>query len=188
MERKSKVARQLFGSDFIGHKELSTIGIHVPYSFIPYSEHELKKYVGDYILILAGRFNLLNLKKMFSENISNPLYSPCFYNQDWYENQEFVKTPMEHRWYLVKKNGFNYGCSPENIKEELPLAAMCTYTFFTYFLLTRHILWAREYIWCRDKDNSHDRIYVGGYFINKIGFEIHRHLAIKKNYGTINFK
>lgn len=50
-------------------------------------------------------------------------------------------------------------------------------------------LWDNDYIWCSDTYNNGDQIYVGRYTdlsgLNADGFEIHRHLKIKNNYGVI---
>ena len=50
-------------------------------------------------------------------------------------------------------------------------------------------LWNYDYVWCKDRDNTGDQIYVGRYTdpdgINADGFEIHRHLSIKKSYGAL---
>ena len=46
-----------------------------------------------------------------------------------------------------------------------------------------------DYVWCSDVDDKGDQIYVGRYTdasgLNADGFEIHRHLRIKQNYGVV---
>ena len=70
---------------------------------------------------------------------------------------------------------------------------ICNYwdsTFFAYFLLNDgKILWKDDFVWCQDKDSNNDQIYTGRYLDangkNKNGFNIHRHLKIRKLFGVI---
>ena len=61
---------------------------------------------------------------------------------------------------------------------------------FAYFYTNRKILWPYDFIWCSDFDHNGDRIYVGKYHdidgVNKDGFSIHRHLALRICYASIN--
>jgi hypothetical protein len=84
----------------------------------------------------------------------------------------------------------NRGNAPnEKIENLLPSSTLCAYTFFVWWLLRHEILWPNDFVWCNDKDKYGDRIYVGKFIdkdnINRSGFSIHRHLSIKKNYGSI---
>lgn len=51
-------------------------------------------------------------------------------------------------------------------------------------------LWYHDFVWCSDVDHNGDRIYVGKYNdidgVNKDGFSIHRHLALRLCYGCID--
>lgn len=48
------------------------------------------------------------------------------------------------------------------------------------------MLWYHDFVWCEDLDHNGDRIYVAKYHdvdvINKNGFRIHRHLALRPCY------
>lgn len=52
------------------------------------------------------------------------------------------------------------------------------------------MLWKHDFVWCSDMDHNGDRIYVGKYHdisgVNKNGFSIHRHLALRECYASIN--
>jgi hypothetical protein len=133
--------------------------------------------------------------KIFGANPSKK--EPCFYNQDWYLNENFAKDKtLELKWYLISKttDKKTRGKNPEELKkhisktENFPSAVLATFVFFAYYLHTGgDILWKEDFIWCKDRDSNGDRIYVGRYKdpkkINKNGFNIHRHLQIKTCYG-----
>lgn len=215
MERKTKLitAKKLFGKNFIGYDELYTIrkemGILVPsidinqVPDIPYPEELLTKLSNDYILILGSQFyqdksplTIMKLREHFG--IDPHISEPCFYNQDWYLNEKFANQKhLENKWYLIKKNVYEEGRgkSPQEIKNThkilFPSAILACYTFFTYYFVNNgEILWKYDYIWCEDYDHNGDQIYVGRYEdpdgINKNGFSIHRHLAIRRGYSYID--
>lgn len=75
----------------------------------------------------------------------------------------------------------------ENIN--FPTAILCVYTFFAYYYARKELLWHHDFVWCSDTDHNGDRIYVGKYHdvdeVNKNGFSIHRHLALRNCYGAI---
>ena len=76
------------------------------------------------------------------------------------------------------------------VKYSLYSAVELTYTFFVnYFVNDGEKLWNNDYVWCSDVDDKGDQIYVGRYTdasgLNADGFEIHRHLRIKNNYGVV---
>lgn len=209
MERKTKIeiAQEIMGKNFIGPGELLKISqflkIEIPKTIpdVPFSESFLKKIKQDYILILGigkdkkGKVLTINrMRKIFG---TDPKKSePCFYSQDWYLKEKFVnKEFLSLKWYLISKKveketrGKNPEAVISNLKKEqtLPSAILCTFTFFAYYLLNREILWENDFIWCQNRDANRDRIYVGRYKdprkINKNGFNVHRHLSIRKNYG-----
>jgi len=122
---------------------------------------------------------------------------PCFYNQDWYVNEDFAeKTTLDGAWHLIRKEVLEdmRAKQPEEIesaltKEEFPSAVVCAFTFFAYWFLTGgKKLWNNDFVWCRDRDHNDDRIYVGRYEdpmgVNKNGFNIHRHLSLRSAYSA----
>jgi len=203
------------GQNFIGPSELSVIadkmGIISPHEVktaipeIPFESSFLKKISKDFILILGipltGKRELLTLGNMrLFFGIDPSIKEPCFYNQDWYIKENFVtKVKMDFNWHLVKKAVYenSRGMNPEDFLEQhgkeirLPSAVLCAYSFFAWYFHTKgELLWKNDYIWCKDKDNQGDQVYVGRYSdphgFNKNGFSIHRHLSIKFCYGVIS--
>ena len=73
-------------------------------------------------------------------------------------------------------------------KEKFPSAILTSFVFFSYYLLSRELLWKNDFTWCSDLDNNGDQIYTGRYIdpkgINKNGFNIHRHLSIRSYHGA----
>ena len=125
----------------------------------------------DYILILGcnqlADMTTLNIKRLIdifgfkyeTENV-------CFYNQDWYFGEDFFNQSLSNRWYLIQKNiqDETRGKIPDKqAKESLPSTILCAYTFFSWWLLTKELLWKNDFVWCSDKDRYGDRIYVGKY-------------------------
>ena len=201
-----KEAKRLFGNNFIGNDELNEISSLFPVnidsnlSSIPYPLSKLEQYAKEYILILGSDtfknnqpLNLLFLRERFGVNPE--VSEPCFYNQDWYIAEEFMKTTLEKKWYLLKRDVL-----PDTraempgiiLKKEIhfPSAILCAYTFFVFYFAKKEFLWYHDFIWCNDTDHNNDRIYVGKYNDidgkNKNGFSIHRHLALRNCYGAIN--
>ena len=119
---------------------------------------------------------------------------PCFYNQDWYLNESFLDTKLENRWYLLKKDVFESSRAelPDKLSKEIsfPSAVLCAYTFFAYYLYYKQPLWYHDFVWCCDLDHNGDRIYVGKYHdidgVNKNGFSVHRHLALRPCYAAVD--
>jgi hypothetical protein len=207
MERRADVkeAKRLFGSNFIGFQELSSIAdelkIQLPI-FVPqiqYSSEEMQLHCKDCILILGvnnmadGRgLSLLTLRELFGTD--SAVIEPSFYNQDWYMKEDFMQRNLENRWYLIKKDVFedSRAILPNVLEKQysFPSAVLCGYTFFAFWFCTKNILWKFDFVWCSDLDHNGDRIYIGKYVdidgINKNGFSIHRHLELRKSYATIN--
>ena len=199
-----KTARDIMGSNVIGVRELRMIGVmklaignKVPK--IPYSFEELIAKKDDYILILGvskfidgSSVTIRALKEIFGRNPDEK--EPCFYNQDWYEKELFIDVPMDDGWYLIRKNVYeeSRGIQPSELSEkfEFPLAIRCVYSFYAAWLALGMKLWLHDFIWCSDTDHNGDRIYVGKYHdvdgINKNGFSIHRHLALRPCYACID--
>jgi hypothetical protein len=208
-------AKEIMGSNIIGPGELKSVktemGITVPNNIldilplIQFSEDLLERNKHEYLLIL-GISNYkdgtpLTLVKMREHFGWDPEKSkPCFYNQDWYLLEQFAnKTTLENKWYLLKKDVYEEyrGMSPNIILNRsnniliLPTAILCAYTFFAYYYNSGgDILLKNNFVWCSDKDINNDQIYVGRYNdskgLNKDGFNIHRHLSIKNNFGYIS--
>lgn len=207
MERKAGIAeaRQIFGENFIGPDEILKTaprsGIRIPLAIpeIPYQKTELKRLAADYILILGsdtmtdeGVVDLLSLRGRFGTDPG--VKEPCFYNQDWYLNEEFARKTPECKWYLVRKVVFedSRAVLPSVLEERysFPSAILCTYTFFVYWFHKGEMLWKNDFVWCCDTDHNGDRIYVGRYSdntgVNKNGFNIHRHLSLRNSYAAIS--
>lgn len=198
-------AREIMGVQFIGPEELRKCAPSLPLDIpaeipdIPYDEEILSKNREHYYLILGlSRFSegkdvtCRNLISIFGKNPD--VSEPCFYNQDWYEKEAFVDVPMPEGWYLIRKDVFedSRAVMPEELVKKLtfPWAVSCAYSFFVVWLVSNVKLWYHDFVWCRDVDHNGDRIYVGKYHdvdgVNKNGFSIHRHLALRPCYGAIN--
>ncbi len=123
---------------------------------------------------------------------------PCFYNQDWYIKEDFAtKTTTDNQWHVLPKQVREDWRAklPEDIEKELkqgeqfPTAVTAAFAFFAWWY---HIggekLWVNDFVWCSDRDHNGDRIYVGRYEdptgVNKNGFNIHRHLALRPAYSA----
>ena len=159
----------------------------------------LKTHAQDYLLVLGQSsingvdITIRNLRERFG--IDPSVSEPCFYNQDWYLNESFIDTKLENRWYLLKKDVFetSRAVMPQELLEKeitFPSAILCAYTFFAYYLHYNIPLWYHDFIWCSDVDHNGDRIYVGKYHdidgVNKNGFSIHRHLALRPCYAAVD--
>ncbi len=210
MERVATLieAKQMFGVNFIGSQELlpffDRLGIDINNVHIPslekYSFSVLEKACNDgYILILGidtvngKRITLEILRSVFGTNPD--VSEPCFYNQDWYLEESFFKeSTIETQWYLIKKDveHDSRAIQPSELIRRgynFPPAILCAYTFFAYYFARGEYLWYHDFIWNCDVDHNNDRIYVGKYHdidgVNKNGFSIHRHLALRNCYGAI---
>ncbi len=199
-----KVARNIMGSNFIGIEELRSMEellVTIPETIPPitFSEEELLRKKDDYILLLGvhtlsnGKtVTIRHLKEVFGMNPEKN--EPCFYNQDWYEKEAFIDTELDSQWFLIRKNIYedSRSVSPEVLMEKysFPTAVMCVYAFFITWIVRDEKLWYHDFIWCSDVDHNGDRIYVGKYHdvdgVNKNGFSIHRHLALRPCYGCID--
>ena len=197
-------AREIMGDNFIGTDELErmkSLDLLIPSDVpdIPFAVEELETKKSDYFLILGiNRFtdgSLVNIKKMISIYGKNPSESePCFYNQDWYNQEEFIETSMEEGWYLIRKNVYanSRTIQPNELMEKytFPSAVRCVYSFFVAWEAKNIKLWLHDFVWCSDVDHNGDRIYVGKYHdvdgVNKNGFSIHRHLSLRPCYGCVD--
>ena len=163
-----------------------------------YSWADLESHAKDYILVMGQSsihgvdVTLRHLRSIFG--IDPEQQEPCFYNQDWYLNETFLDTKLENRWYLLKKDVFESSRAelPDKLSKEIsfPSAVLCAYTFFAYYLYYKQPLWYHDFVWCCDLDHNGDRIYVGKYHdidgVNKNGFSVHRHLALRPCYAAVD--
>ena len=208
MERRTELdkAASIFGSNFFGPDILShfsnEIGVEMPSQIpdIPYDIDFLSTKKNDHLLFLnaskmitGAPVTLMSLRDFFGTDPS--CSEPCFYNQDWYINESFAVEKLDCSWNLIRKDVFeeSRAINPDLLSEHhrFPPAVLCAYVFFLYFKVTGQPLWKDDYIWCKDRDHNNDRIYVGCYSdsagLKKNGFEIHRHLSLKRSYGAINY-
>ena len=199
-----EVAKDIMGKNFIGPDELGAIKefcLDIPNNVyeIPFDEITLRKNSEDYYLIYAAskfkngdEVNIKNLKSIMGMNPD--LKSPCFYFQDWYDNEDFIKAPIKEGWFFIKKKVYedSRAVQPDDLLRQysFPTAISCTYAFFVAWLTMNERLWLYDFVWCSDKDHNGDRIYVGKYHdidgINRDGFSIHRHLALRKCYACVD--
>lgn len=200
--------KELFGRNFIGileqkpfFKALGFGKVEIQENPIQYTDADLQKASSEgYILIYGvGGINGQNITlKYLREKFGvNPDESePCLYNQDWYMKEDFMDMTLEDRWYLIKKDVFeeSRAVMPGDLTQQglkFPPAILCGYTFFAYFYARNEYLWWHDFVWCSDTDHNGDRIYVGKYHdidgVNKNGFSIHRHLALRPCYGSVNY-
>ena len=197
-------ARRIMEDNFIGKSELSSIGslkLAIPEMVpeVPFSEEELIAKKNDYLLVLGvSSFSdgqpvtIRNLTSIYGKNPD--VSEPCFYNQDWYEHEDFIDVSMKNTWYLIRKNVYekSRAVQPQELSKQyqFPSAISCVYAFFTAWLSLGIKLWYHDFVWCSDVDHNGDRIYVGKYHdvdgVNKNGFSIHRHLALRPCYACID--
>lgn len=199
-------AEIIMGSNFIGPNELKGIksiklDIKDTIPNIEFSHEELSEKANDYILILGvstmNDGTPVSIRTLCDHFGKNPIESePCFYNQDWYNNEDFIDIPICDRWYLIRKHVYedSRAVQPQELMERyiFPSAISCTYAFFISWLTIGEKLWYHDFVWCNDTDHNGDRIYVGKYNdidgVNKNGFSIHRHLALRTCYACVDFE
>jgi len=214
MERKTTIeeAEKIMGINFIGINQLKSIeakmGIYIPQEVvknpptIQYSVDTLKKLQKEYLLILGVPYykdksplTIVKMREHFGIDPDNS--EPCFYNQDWYINEEFAKKKsFDLKWYLVKINAFDefrgLSFNDSRLKDIviLPQTVVLVYVFFAVFFLQGGVLWINDYIWTQDTDDFYNQIYIGNYqdykSTNKNGIEIHRFLTLNQHFGVVN--
>lgn len=205
MEREA--VKKLFGKNFIGKDELKpffkALGfgeVDIQETPIEYSDSDLQKAASDGYILIYGiehingqQITLRFLRDKFG--VDPDVSEPCLYNQDWYLKELFIDVPLHTQWYLIKKDVLNESRAvmPDALIQQgmnFPPAILCGYTFFAYFFAHKEYLWWHDFVWCSDVDHNGDRIYVGKYHdidgVNKNGFSIHRHLALRPCYGSVN--
>ena len=165
---------------------------------IPFPPEELAAKQADYLLILGlSRFadgTPVTVRTLRARFGMDPAVSePCFYNQDWYEKEAFIDRPMEEGWFLIRRRVWDdsRAVQPAELMKthDFPTAVRCAYAFFAAWFTRGERLWEHDFVWCSDTDHNGDRIYVGKYEdvdgVNKNGFSVHRHLALRPCYGCL---
>jgi len=206
-----ETAQIILKASFIGPTELLSIQSVFPLSVsrinktapaIPWSSAQLETVRDTHVLILGcpetQNNDALTLNFLRAYYGVNPdLREPCFYNQDWYLHEEFASTfQLSTMWYLLRKDVLkeSRAAQPQEFTEKhslsLPSALLTAYTFFAYYFLNhKSLLWEHDFVWCNDVDHNRDQIYTGRYHdpdrVNKNGFNIHRYLSIRENYGIV---
>lgn len=195
-------AELIMGSNFIGPKQVNLLlelmgkspilESNVP--SVNYDEDILTKCALGYILVFGtDALDILDIRDFFG--VDPEVSEPCLYNQDWYMSEDFVRRRMDNKWYLIKKNVIEdtRAVMPIDILStgvKFPSAILCVFSFFAYYVAYGEMLWYHDFVWCEDVDHNGDRIYVAKYHdvdgINKNGFSIHRHLALRDCYGSIS--
>jgi hypothetical protein len=200
-------AKQLFGKSFIGPAELQAV--KEPLSFgeqqapaIPFGEEVLSAHKDTHLLIFTPerdvKGNAITLSYLRDIFGMDPAVSePCMYNQDWYLKEDFASLSLDGGWHLIRKHVLEETRAqrPDEIEssfkssESFPSAITLTFAFFAYWFVTGgERLWENDFVWCSDRDHNDDRIYVGRYTdptgVNKNGFNIHRHLALRPAYSA----
>ena len=196
--------KQLFGKNLIGSDEvkplLERIGAgEIAIPELNYSLEELEQYAKDYLLVMGlpsvgGKpVTIRTLREIFG--VDPDASEPCFYNQDWYMHEDFIDQPLESRWYLLRKEVIeaSRAVMPEQLMADsyaFPSAILCAWSFFACWFCYDGRLWYHDFVWCCDTDHNGDRIYVGKYHdvdgVNKNGFSVHRHLALRQCYAAVN--
>lgn len=196
--------RELFGENFIDFAELcpflNMFGLQIQENLIPSIsfKQELSEDIGRNYLLILGVPGLTIRMLRDTFGVEPEKNEPCFYNQDWYLKESFIDEQLSYQWHLIRKDVYENtrSVTPDYILKEyklsFPKAVICAYTFFAYYYIRGEYLWKHDFIWCSDLDHNGDRVYVGKYEdvdgMNKKGFSIHRHLALRPCYASIDTK
>jgi hypothetical protein len=208
MERKElERLKQLFGHHLIGPEEVQPLlerlgwGTDINVPELNYTMDELAACAADYLLVMGlpsvgGKpVSIRTLREAFG--VDPDVSEPCFYNQDWYMHEDFIDRTLEPRWYLIRKEVVesSRAVMPEQLMASdyaFPTAILCAYAFFAYWFCYDEKLWYHDFVWCCDTDHNGDRIYVGKYHdvdgVNKNGFSVHRHLALRNCYAAVTVR
>ncbi len=201
--------KALFGKNYLGLEEqkpfFEKLGIDINSINEPpinFSDTDLAQAAKDGYILICGveqingtRITLKYLREIFG--VDPAVSEPCLYNQDWYMSEEFMDIALNTQWYLIKKDVYDdsRAVMPLDLMDRgihFPPAILCGYTFFAYYFCNDEYLWWHDFIWCCDVDHNGDRIYVGKYHdidgVNKNGFSIHRHLALRPCYASVNIR
>ncbi len=205
MEREA--VKKLFGKNFISKDELKpffkALGfgeVEIQEKPIGFSDSDLQKAAKEGYILIYGveHVNGQNITLRFLRDkfgVNPDVSEPCLYNQDWYLKEDFIDKTLNAQWYLIKKDVYedSRAVMPGDLTQRglnFPMAILCGYAFFAYYFARNEYLWWHDFVWCCDTDHNGDRIYVGKYHdidgVNKNGFSIHRHLALRPCYGSVN--
>lgn len=199
--------KELFGKNYLGLEEQKSffekLGLDinsVQEPAINFSDTDLTQAAGVGYILICGveqvngtSITLKYLREIFG--VDPAVSEPCLYNQDWYMSEDFMDVTLNTQWYLIKKDVYedSRAVMPIDLMDRgihFPTAILCGYTFFAYYFCNYEHLWWHDFIWCSDTDHNGDRIYVGKYHdidgVNKNGFSIHRHLALRPCYAATN--
>ena len=199
-------ALNLFGDRFLGGDELRPLlqalgfpSLSLEETPIPFDADTLQKAASEeYILVwcpasLEGTAVTLRfLRGRFG--IDPAVSEPCFYNQDWYLAEAFMDRPLDGAWHLIRKDVMesSRAVQPADLLKtgcSFPPAVLCAWVFFAWYFARNQYLWWHDFVWCSDTDHNGDRVYVGKYHdidgVNKNGFSVHRHLALRSCYGAV---
>ena len=153
------------------------------------------------------REELDRLKLLFGQNLIGPdELQPLIERLGWgmevtVPDMNYTKEQLEDcsddylRWYLLRKQVIeeSRAVMPDQLMEAdyaFPTAILCAFAFFACWLCYGEKLWWHDFVWCCDTDHNGDRIYVGKYHdvdgVNKNGFSVHRHLALRQCYAAVN--
>lgn len=105
-------------------------------------------------------------------------YRHLFYeNQDWFNAEDFyTKTVLPHHPVHLSPPKGALPIDPDEC-DMLPLAVELCWQYVNF---PDDPIWYR-YLWCRDKDQHGQRIFVG---VNNGKMELHRHLRISERFGV----
>lgn len=188
------------GDGFVGPDELKSLSFMQGRTFetpaLSFTEESIRAHAATHLLIFTPAIKELTIDQFREEFGVDPAHEPCMYNQDWYLKEDFAsKALLDGAWHLIRKEVLSDARAkrPEEIEislshEQFSSAVTYTFTFFAWWLLRKEILWKHDFLWCSDRDHNGDRIYVGRYEdpagVNKNGFNIHRHLALRPSYSA----
>ena len=199
-------ALSLFGDRFLGGDELQPLlqALGFPSLFleetpIPFDADTLQKAASEGCILVwcpasleGTAVTLRFLRDRFG--IDPAVSEPCFYNQDWYLAEAFMDRPLDGAWHLIRKDVMesSRAVQPADLLKtgcSFPPAVLCAWVFFAWYFARNQYLWWHDFVWCSDTDHNGDRVYVGKYHdidgVNKNGFSVHRHLALRSCYGAV---
>jgi hypothetical protein len=212
MERAAELnalkARRIMKSHCLRCAELSALAWPLSLNLVaepevPFSSETLVRCARSHLLVFTPatyangeRITLNSLRDRFGFDPAR--FEPCFYNQDWYLKEKFAAVDaLDGKWHLLQKDVLEDARSklPEQIEsalrkeESFPTAVTCAFVFFAWWYhADGQRLWNHDFVWCSDRDQNGDRIYVGRYTdptgVNRNGFNVHRHLVLRSAYSA----
>jgi hypothetical protein len=168
-EMTEQYAREIMGRNFLGTKEVEEhFGELSPeqeeaLSIIPFSKETLEECKDTHILVADIGFSIMDLKKLKK-------CKELFYNQDWYENEPFIKHTDQPSWRLIrktpveksfKKNWDEQQALLNSQTDEVPLARQLVYTIILHFLTTGERLFETSWVRTNNADSLSGRVGIG---------------------------